>query len=302
MGIGDVHEAGHGTTDLYYVDTGTFDVAEYTAVYIIDAERPAIVDTGIGTNHERILDALAAVGIPPEELAYIAPTHVHLDHAGGTGHLAEACPNAEVVVPERGARHLLDPGRLWEGTKRAVGDQIRFYTEPKPVPEDRLTPLSDGDVVDLGDHELEVHDAPGHASHQAVYFDPTTRAAFTADAAGIYIPSLDRVFPTTPPSNFDFEQAVADTEMIADLDPALLCYGHFGAQPPGEKLDRHVAVLTEWVEAVRAAREELGDDEAVVERFVGETDLVRPWGRDRGEAVAEMDVRGVLLSFDRAEE
>jgi glyoxylase-like metal-dependent hydrolase (beta-lactamase superfamily II) len=301
MGTGDVHEVGYGTTDLHCVDTGGFDVEEYIAVYVLNAERPAVVETGLGTNHELVLDALETVGIAPEELAVIAPTHVHLDHAGGAGYLAEACPNAEVVVPEQGARHLIDPGRLWEGTKRAVGEGIRFYAEPKPVPESRVRAVADGDRVDLGDHELRVHEAPGHAPHQAVYFDPENGAAFTGDAAGVYVPEYDRIYPTTPPSNFDPEQAVADTRMVAGLDPEVLCYGHFGAQPTGGKPERHVEVLTEWVEAVRTAREELGDDEAVVERFLEGQDLTEAWGRDRAEAVVEMDVRGVLLSLDRRE-
>src|SRR6056297_460227 len=64
MALGDLYEATAGeTTDLYYVDTGMYDTAEYGSVYILDAERPALVDTGIGTNHERILDAIETVGL-----------------------------------------------------------------------------------------------------------------------------------------------------------------------------------------------------------------------------------------------
>ena len=304
METGDVREVGHGTTDLHYAETGMFGIEGYSSVYLLDAEEPAVVETGIGTEWEAIVGAMESVGIDPDELAYVAPTHVHLDHAGGAGYLAEACPNAEVVIHEIGAPHLVDPGRLWEGTKRAVGDQIRHYAEPKPVPEERIRAVADGEVVDLGDHELEVHHAPGHAPHQVVYRDPANDAVFTADAAGIYVPDLDAVKPTTPPPNFDVPQAVADTRAIADLDPAVLCYSHFGPQPTGDRLAEHERALTEFAALVEERRERLGDDEAVVERSVEEVDpaLAAAWDEERARAVAEMDVRGILRYLDTREE
>jgi len=300
MEPGEVREAGHGTTDLHYVETGMFGIEGYSSVYLLDAEEPAVIETGIGTGWELIVDAMASVGIDPDEVAYVAPTHVHLDHAGGAGYLAEACPNAEVVIHEIGAPHLVDPGRLWEGTKRAVGDQIRHYAEPKPVPEERIRSVTDGDALDLGDHELAVHHTPGHAPHQVVYHDPTNEAVFTADAAGIYVPDLDRVKPTTPPPNFDVPQAVADTRAIAGLDPEVLCYSHFGPQATGERLAEHERALTEFAELVEECRERLGDDDAVVERFVEETDpdLAAAWTEDRARSVTAMDVRGILRYLD----
>jgi len=302
MEPGEVREAGHGTTDLDYIETGMFGVEGYSSVYLLDAEEPAVIETGIGTEWEPIVDAMASVGIDPEEVSYVAPTHVHLDHAGGAGYLAEACPNAEVVIHEIGAPHLVDPERLWEGTKRAVGDQIRHYAEPEPVPEGRVRTVTDGDAIDLGDHELAVHHTPGHAPHQVVYHDPANGAVFTADAAGIYVPDLDTVKPTTPPPNFDVPQAVADTRTIAALDPDVLCYSHYGPHPTADRLEEHERALTEFAELVEERRERLGDDEAVIERFVEETELAGPWGEDRARAVAEMDVRGILRYLDTREE
>jgi glyoxylase-like metal-dependent hydrolase (beta-lactamase superfamily II) len=263
-----------------------------------------LVGTGIGTEGEAIVGAMEAVGVAPEELSYIAPTHVHLDHAGGAGYLAEACPNAEVAIHEIGAPHLVDPGRLREGTKRAVGDQIRHYAEPEPVPEERARTVADGDVIDLGDHELAVHHTPGHAPHQIVYHDPANDAVFTADAAGIYVPDLDAVKATTPPPNFDVPQAIEDTRTIADLDPAVLCYSHFGPAPTGDRLGEHERVLGEFVEPVEEHRERLGDDEAVIRRFAEEVepDLAEARTEDRARAVAGMDVRGILRYLDTREE
>src|SRR6056297_2224002 len=104
--------------DVYYVDTCMYNVDGYGSVYILATDRPALVDTGLGTNHEYILDALDELGV--DDLAYIIPTHAHLDHAGGAGFIAEQFPEAEVLTHERGVRHLVDPKRLVAGTKAAV--------------------------------------------------------------------------------------------------------------------------------------------------------------------------------------
>ena len=303
MAIGDVFEATLGDcTDLSYVDTGMYGTSEYGAVYVLDAERPAIVDTGIGTNYERVLDALDQAGIEPEDLDVIALTHVHLDHAGGTGFLVEACPNAEVYTHGIGVPHLVDPDRLWEGTKRAVGDAIKYYTEPEPVPDSRITEVDEGDTIDLGDHSLDVYHAPGHAPHQVVFHDTATDTVFAADAAGIYSPTADRVFPTSPPSNFDPQQCQDDVDLLRSLDPEVVCYTHFGPALAADRLDTYAEVLESWVGSVAEARAKLADDEAVIEHFVAEADAERElWGEEKAETEVAMDVRGVLTALDHAE-
>jgi glyoxylase-like metal-dependent hydrolase (beta-lactamase superfamily II) len=300
MALGDLYDATAGdSTDLYYVDTEMYDTPEYGSIYVLDAERPALVDTGIGRRYEAILDAMGEVGIAPEDLAVIAPTHVHLDHAGGAGYLAEACPNAEVYVHEAGARHLVDPGRLWEGTKSAVGSQIEYYAEPKPVPEDRLTALEDGDTIDLGDHRLDVHHAPGHAPHQAIYYDPVCDGVFTADAAGICTPATNGVRQTSPPPTFDLDQVLADVAMLQDIDPSALYYGHFGDWPTGDRLAEYAELTKEWVAEVGQVRADLGDDEAVIEYFQAATDATEVWGDRKGRDEERLNVRGVLTYLDR---
>lgn len=299
MTVGKLYEATAGqTADLYYVDTAVFDAPEYGAIYILDAEQPALIDAGMGTRYEVILDALAEVGIDPTELAVIAPTHAHLDHAGGVGYLIEECPNAEVYIHERGAPHLVDPARLWAGTKAAVGDQIRYYVEPKPVPEHRITAISDGDTIDLGDHALDVHHTPGHATHQTVFYDPANDGVFTADAAGAYTRKTDHPRPLTPPASFDLEQALTDVQTIQDLDPSALYYAHFGDFEPDDRLAEYATVLKEWVADVEAARARLDDDDAVIEEFVETTDAVDIWGEHKGRGETRMNVEGVLGYLD----
>jgi glyoxylase-like metal-dependent hydrolase (beta-lactamase superfamily II) len=300
MGIGDV-DAVEGVPDCYYVDTGMYDTPEYGAVYIYDVERPAIVDAGIGTNYELILDALREVGVAPRDLEVVALTHVHLDHAGGAGFIAEET-GADVYVHESGSKFLVDPDGIWEGTKRAVGDQIRHYAKPDPVPVDRIEPFHDGATVDLGDVELDVHHAPGHAFHQVVFHDAAADAVFVADAAGIYVPERDAVRETSPPPGFDLEQVVADARLVSRLDPETLCYPHFGDAPVDDRIAEYVDVITRWVEAIAEKRREIGADDAVIEHFVAADDIDELWSEEKAAAEVTMNVRGVLHYLDERDD
>lgn len=302
MDVGDFYEAtAAGSSDLYYVDTGLYDTPGYGSIYVLDSERPAVIETGTGYRYELILDALDRVGIGPDELAVIAVTHVHLDHAGGAGYLLEECPNADVYLYEGGARFLTDPTRIWEGTKAVVGDRIEYYAEPKPIPENRLVTLADGEVLDLGDHELHVHHAPGHAFHQAVFYDPASDGVFTADAAGIQSPTAGGLRQTTPPPGFDLGGCLEDVEMLERLDPAALYYSHFGDYETGDLLDRYADLLESWVERVERKRAQLGDDEAVADYFADEAGQTGHWDSGHASQEERMNVQGVLHYLDERE-
>lgn len=302
MAIGDVYPV-EDAAGIHYVDTGMYDTEAYGSVYLLDSERPALIDTGIGTNYEQILEAMDAVGIDRDDLEYILPTHVHLDHAGGAGYLVEACPNATVLCHEFGVEHLVDPERLIAGTKAAVGDQWQYYADPEPISEDRIEGVTGGDVVDLGDRSLDVIHAPGHAPHQVMYHDDVDDLLFTGDAAGIYVPSRETIVQTSPPSDFDLDGCLEDVRTIEALAPARLCFGHFGDRAfDAELVESYKRTLVEWVEAIRQKRAELDDDDAVMEHFVEHAQLRGLWGDEKAEAETRLNVRGVLGYLDHRPE
>ena len=75
-----------------------------------------------GRRCEPVAAALDHLGVAADELAHIVLTHIHLDHAGGVGQLAERFPRATVWVHHRGAPHLVDPTRLVASTARVWGE------------------------------------------------------------------------------------------------------------------------------------------------------------------------------------
>jgi glyoxylase-like metal-dependent hydrolase (beta-lactamase superfamily II) len=91
-----------------------------------------------------IQKAAAELGIKKPE--YIIPTHIHLDHAGALGRLAEIYPKTELVLNREGAKHMVEPTRLIKSTKMAFGDDFeKIYGPILPLPESRLKLVKDGD-------------------------------------------------------------------------------------------------------------------------------------------------------------
>src|SRR5438270_791414 len=70
------------------IDTLLGGWARVTAGYLIQGPAPVLIETGSQSSVPALLDALQALGIGPADLAGVAVTHIHLDHAGGVGDAA----------------------------------------------------------------------------------------------------------------------------------------------------------------------------------------------------------------------
>ncbi len=285
--------------NLFLLDTGMLGVQRYGALYIVRTPQPAIIETGFSHTLEKTLAALDELKIRPSSVAYIFPTHVHMDHAGGAGFLAEACPHARVVCHHVGAPHLIDPSRLVPSVQRAVGVLFPHYGTMKPVPPERLVRVQGGECFDLGDrYVIEVVDSPGHAPHHACFYERKTKGLFTGDAVGIYRPEATGFAMTTPPPSFHYEDSLKTLDRLRELDLQWLYFTHYGAHSqPNELINEYERSLRRWVEDVAAKLRELKDDQAVKEHFVHEE------AKTLGEFYepvmlrqeVEMNVQGVLL-------
>jgi glyoxylase-like metal-dependent hydrolase (beta-lactamase superfamily II) len=154
-------------------------------------------------------------------------THIHLDHAGGTGALVRAFPDLPVYVHELGAPHLIDPSKLLPSAARLYGEENmdRMWGEIVPVPERNIRLLRGGETVE----GFRVAYAPGHASHHVVYLHEDSGWVFTGDTAGVRIHREGPVVPPTPPPDIDVEAWLQSIDAIEAWDPAALALTHFGA-------------------------------------------------------------------------
>jgi glyoxylase-like metal-dependent hydrolase (beta-lactamase superfamily II) len=249
-----ITDLGH---EVYQIDTRMAGYDGITAGYLIRGDRPCLVETGTAPSAPLVRDALAALGVGPRELATVVVTHIHLDHAGGTGDIAQMFPAAQVVVHELGARHLADPSRLMASARMVYGDELdSLFGTLAPTPPERIRTVERTGIVDLGGgRRLESHYSPGHARHHVGLVDSLTGDLYVGDAAGIYIPETGDMRPATPPPDFDLQIALESLRMFAALQPARLLFSHFGpVTAVAETLERSAAEINVWVDETRRAR------------------------------------------------
>lgn len=242
---------------VYLLDTMALGQAGTVGAFLIKGPKVTLVDCGYATSYQTVLDGLGEVGVPPSDVRYLIPTHVHLDHAGATGRLLKGMPNAEVITHERGAPHLVDPSRLIESSTRVFGKAIvELYGLPEPIPAERVTSVGKEMHLDLGGgmSATLIH-APGHAPHQLSVMLEDSKMLLTADAVGITYPGMRTVIPTTPPPSFDPKLLVATVGNLGQTDPKSLLVPHFGARKDVDFVfDDTAAKVNEWVRAVEGMR------------------------------------------------
>ena len=260
-----------------------------TAGYLVEGPAPVLVETGSQSSVPQLLEALAAHGVAAGDLAGIAVTHIHLDHAGGVGDVARAFPNATVYVHEKGARHLVDPSKLVNSAAMVYGELLdTLYGRLDPTPADRIHVLADGeDIVIGGGRVLTTVDSPGHAKHHLALHDSESGILFAGDAVGVRLPDAGVLRPSTPPPDFDLDAALASLRRFADRSPSGIALAHYGLVPdPSTILEEADGTLRRWADvAERAWRDGRDIAAALDEAFAHDLDGVDPAQREKLETL-----------------
>ena len=212
------------------------------SVYLIADGGGALIEPGPAALVPQIREGMEKLGM--ERLAYILPTHIHMDHAGGTGMLARLFPQARVLVHPSGAKHMKDPARLIESTSKVVGADFEERFGPiLPIPQAQLHIPEDGETFSLDGRKLQVVYSPGHAPHHLSYLDLKTRGLFCGEAVGV--PQQGAAYPPLPyaaPPGFDLEVYLDTLEKLRALRPKILFFSHGGV---GEEPERLISLADE---------------------------------------------------------
>lgn len=270
---------------------------------IKDSSNALIIDIGSTSTIHLLQQALISLGI--KNVEYILLTHIHIDHAGGIGDFLELYPEAKVILNEAGERHLLNPNKLWESSKKVLGDLADVYGRIKAIPE---SSIYKGELKFAG-QEIQIIYSPGHAvHHQSYIFDDFV---FAGEAAGVY-QSLEREFylrPATPPE-FDYRISDSSIDKLMAIGNKKLCYGHFGQREDSlemlriskEQLKRWVDVVKEQAkrfeherEIIIGSKEELLKRDPIFSRYI----LLDEDIRKREDFFVERSLRGILGYIDK---
>jgi len=261
---------------IYLIDLKPNGLENFSASYVIKGKKAAIVETGPRLTIENLLAGLEELGVKREEIDYVAVSHIHIDHAGGAGTLLPHLPNAQLLVHERGVRHLVNPEELWTSSLQTLGGIAEMYGKFQPVPEERILIAKEGMIIDLGEGvDLKILEMPGHASHELSFYEKNSDGIFPGDAAGIYLAKFNVVIPTTP-APFHLEMALSSLQRLIQMKPSWLYYSHFGpASDAVERLKNYAARLKLWGEIILEGMRSGENFEVVYERIL-EKDPLNP--------------------------
>jgi len=194
-----------------------------------------------------------------------------------------------VYVHEKGARHLVDPSRLVDSAARVYGPLLdSLYGRLDPTPADRVHVLADLEEIDVGNgRRLTTVDSPGHAKHHLALHDSATGVLFVGDAVGVRLPDGGVLRPSTPPPDFDLDQAVHSLDRFRERQPTGLALAHYGLLgEPDDVLAQAQDVLHQWAAVAEGAWREGRDIAAALEEhFAADLEGVAPEHREKLETL-----------------
>lgn len=233
--------------------------------FVLHAEEPVVVDTGLGLPDRDFLTAVASA-LDPADVRWIWLTHPDRDHTGGLFALLEAAPQARVVTTFLGAG---------------------IMSTERPLPMDRIHLVNPGQSLDVGDRRLAAF-RPPLFDNPATVGDcfggpmPSAELAVGGDAGAVdpeqlraaqfLWASVDSPWIHTA----DADKYLATVRPLREMDPELVLCTHL---PPATGL---TARLIETVSAAPGLDPFVGPDQQALEQMLAGSSPPEGAGRNQG--------------------
>lgn len=241
---------------VYTLDLNFMGFSGAIAVYLIShSAGVALVECGPGSTIPVLKARLEDFGLSPNDVTDVLLTHIHLDHAGAAGWLAQQ--GARIHVHPIGAPHMRDPRKLLESAGRIYGDMMdTLWGDFLPVPENRLSIPEDETPVEINGLRFTPLDTPGHANHHFAYL--YEGICFTGDVGAVRMVGLKHLRLPMPPPEFNLEKWRGSLKRLRDRfvegEFARIAPTHFGIfEDPGwhlAALEKNLDDVDAWMETV----------------------------------------------------
>jgi glyoxylase-like metal-dependent hydrolase (beta-lactamase superfamily II) len=244
------------------LDLNFLSLPETIASYLIEGpDGYVLVETGPASTLPALKSELAKHDLSTTDIHHILLTHIHLDHAGAAGWLAQE--GAKIYVHEIGAPHLVDPSKLLLSAGRIYGDRMNeLWGQTLPAPQQNVIPLKDGDVIDAAGLQFKAINTPGHAWHHHTY--RLDDIGFTGDAAGIRLRESGLVDLPAPPPEFKLEVWQATIDRLLAENFSAIYPTHFDrTEEVTAQLEELRSLMVEATEFVRL-RMVAGEERATI--------------------------------------
>jgi len=179
-------------------------------IYVINGEKPTIIDTGTGLHHKRVISEISK-SINLNKIKQIVLTHEHFDHTGGIKKIKDDINGETKIIAHKKAAIKIERGD--SDFARMLG------TEFENVPVDLK--LKDNDEIKLGDNDFQVLHTPGHTPGCICLYEKNTKSLISGDTVFSYGSFGRYDFP-----GGSLEELKKSIEKLTKLDIENLYPGH----------------------------------------------------------------------------
>jgi glyoxylase-like metal-dependent hydrolase (beta-lactamase superfamily II) len=283
---------------IYTIDLNFLGRRGTIGAYLIPhANGCILIETGPGSTIPNLVSGLRKNGFEVSNVTDAFLTHIHLDHAGAAGWLAQH--GAHIHVHENGAPHLINPEKLLASAQRIYGDRMdSLWGDFLPIPEEHLSIMYDDEVINISELCIRSLDVPGHANHQLAYL--IGDACFSGDIGGIRLRPQQYISLPMPPPEFHLEKWRESIHRLQQKQPTRIIPTHFGVYSDAKwQLQAVLDALDEveaWMESSLAVHPTL---EELRQQFIEfEQNRAIQHGLDKATADAQQIANPSFMSAD----
>ena len=240
-------EINQHSSRLFWFDLEPNNEKEFITIYILVDDKITLIETGPACSHNNLVEGITEAGLGLSDIDFIVPTHIHLDHFGGGGHIMDVCKNAKAVVHPNAAFHVSNVEKWWAGSLDFLGEVAELYGKPLAIPESRIITAENDFELDLGETKLKSLHTPGHAPHHITWIND--KSAFVGDSLGLWYPKIGKAFPVTP-GYYRHDLALQSINRMSGFDLEELFYTHFGPRSAGGIFEQILAEFQAWMAVV----------------------------------------------------
>ncbi len=286
-----IREVGKINNDTTLIDVTMLGVPKITAIYLVESDgKKCLIDGGTKTEARHILKQLEKFNAFPPDMIII--THSHWDHTQAIPRIrkkaAQMGKKVEVMASQTAIPLLKD--QSWNEVFGGNFDNI-----------EDVTPLTDGQKINLGEISLKIFDMPGHMKDHIAILDEKNKNIFVGDMLGYKV--TDQIFvPGFMPPYNNKQSFLQSIEKLRKIDYKSICLAHFGCFINEEAktiLDEAISAWNTWWDLFEKHEDKLNDLDAMV-TLISENILSKSATEDFGTALVGAVVGWLISGFKMA--
>jgi glyoxylase-like metal-dependent hydrolase (beta-lactamase superfamily II) len=218
-------KAGKIADNLWYLGRGE------SGTYYLEGKNGAImINGGLSCILPDVLRQMKEFGLDAAKVTRFLILHSHFDHAGIVPYFKRTYPKMEVMASAAAWNIFAMPKAITimnsfsqMSAKQMGADEALKGYDVDWRDDITGTTVGEGSKIDLGGVTLSILETPGHTNCSVTAYEPSLKALFPSDAAGI--PYGNLLFPSM---NTNANQFLESLEKMKPLPVSIFCADHYG--------------------------------------------------------------------------